>query len=240
MPRWDAHVDESGSRLDASGGQGRFVLVCMAGSPAAISGLVEKIRRLKLELVPGADPANWELYAGDMFHARRLSPRLPDHGRKNVHHAQDCGHRVRRRHCAVWNLYHAAGGGQTRRHGCQDCRARHSDSRRAPGVACRGTWGRGDAARGIGQRKGKATPGNVKGAGTARGRTGAAPRNSARRDGNRVCGLAIQAADAIAYIINRHVGGDAAFGGMFGDIRQKARADGSRGGLRIESGRRAG
>jgi len=49
----------------------------------------------------------------------------------------------------------------------------------------------------------------------------------------------IQAADSVAYAINRCLGGDTAFGGLFGDIRRKAQAYGDRGGLRIESGHQA-
>jgi len=71
---WVAYVDESGSRVGARGGPGRFVLACVAGSPEAIAGLAESVRRLKLELVPKIDPADWELHAGDMFHGRGGSP----------------------------------------------------------------------------------------------------------------------------------------------------------------------
>ena len=245
MPRWDAHVDESGSRLDASGGQGRFVLVCMAGSPAAISGLVEKIRRLKLELVPGADPANWELHAGDMFHDRGGSPpgSLTTEEKMSIMRRivaivcdgdialfgisimrQGAGRRgatdarIAERATAIlverleW-LAEAQGGGVTLRVVSDNVRERRRLA----------------MSRALEQRAaGRGPP-----RGTARAVTGIEfvdSRSSA----------AIQAADAIAYIINRYVGGDAAFGGMFGDIRQKARADGSRGGLRIESGRRTG
>lgn len=74
MAGWVAHVDESGSGPDIRGGPGRFVLACIAGSPETITGINEKIRRLKLRLVPGLDPADWELYAADMFHNRGGSP----------------------------------------------------------------------------------------------------------------------------------------------------------------------
>ncbi|MDD9808279.1 MAG: DUF3800 domain-containing protein [Thaumarchaeota archaeon S15] len=70
MVEWVAHVDESGSWPGAGGGQGRFVLACIAGSQEATAAVAEGIRRLKLELVPGIDPADWELHAGDMFHGR--------------------------------------------------------------------------------------------------------------------------------------------------------------------------
>lgn len=74
MPEWHAYVDESGGRLGARAGQGRLVLACIAGSPGSLAELAEKIRRLKLELVPRTDPADWELHAGDMFHGRGGTP----------------------------------------------------------------------------------------------------------------------------------------------------------------------
>jgi len=74
MPEWHAHVDESGGRLGIRGGQGRLVLACIVGTPDSLAELAKKIRRLKLELVPHADPADWVLHAGDMFHGRGDTP----------------------------------------------------------------------------------------------------------------------------------------------------------------------
>jgi len=74
MPEWVAYVDESESGIGAVDGPGRLVLACVVGSPEAIAELSERIRRLKLELVPALDPADWELHAGDMFHGRGVSP----------------------------------------------------------------------------------------------------------------------------------------------------------------------
>jgi len=74
MAEWIAYVDESGSKTGARGKPGRFVLACVAGSPSAIAELTRKIRNLKLKLVPRKDPANWELHASDMFHGRSVSP----------------------------------------------------------------------------------------------------------------------------------------------------------------------
>jgi len=74
MPEWVCHVDESGNRNGAEGGSDYFVLCGIAGSPGSLGELAERIRRLKLELVPRADPASWELHAGAMFHGRDSSP----------------------------------------------------------------------------------------------------------------------------------------------------------------------
>lgn len=74
MPEWVAYVDESGNRAGSAGGPDYFVLAGVAGSQGALGELAERARRLKLDLVPHADPADWELHAGDMFHDRDDSP----------------------------------------------------------------------------------------------------------------------------------------------------------------------
>jgi len=48
----------------------------------------------------------------------------------------------------------------------------------------------------------------------------------------------VQAADAIAYIIHRHAGGDEVFGDLFEDIRRRSRLPRGQAGMRIRSGRR--
>ena len=69
------------------------------------------------------------------------------------------------------------------------------------------------------------------------GRLGLEARRAAGRGPPRGTARAVT---GIEFVDSRSSAADAAFGGMFGDTRQKARADGNRGGLRIESGRRAG
>jgi len=65
-----AYVDESGSRSGTGEGGDYFVLGCIVGSPDSLGDLSERIRRLKLELVPNADPMNWELHAVEIMHER--------------------------------------------------------------------------------------------------------------------------------------------------------------------------
>ena len=220
MPRWDAHVDESGSRLDASGGQGRFVLVCMAGSPAAISGLVEKIRRLKLELVPGADPANWELHAGDMFHDRGGSPP----GSLTTEEKMSIMRRIVAIVCdgdiALFGISIMRQGAGRR--GATDART----AERATAILVeRLEWL-------AGAHGGEVTLRVVSDNVRERRRLAMSRALEQRAAGRGPPRGTARAVTGIEFVDSRSSAADAAFGGMFGDTRQKARADGNRGRLR--------
>lgn len=80
MQEWTAHIDESGNRDGSVHGSGHFVITGVAGNPGSLDELAERIPRLKLELVPHANPVDWELHAREMFHDCGGSlPRIHEH-----------------------------------------------------------------------------------------------------------------------------------------------------------------
>lgn len=243
MGGWVAYVDESGSSPGARDRPGRFVLACVAGSTEAIDVLAEKIRRLKLGLVPGADPADWELHAGDMFHDRGGSP-LGFLGMEkkmsimrdvvnivcdsdvvlfeivvtgaSMHGKQVTDTKITEHAAALLverleRLVQDLGGGTTLHVISDNMRERHR-------LAMKKSLER--------WRAGRRSPG-------PRAVTGMSFIDS-------LDSALIQVADAIAYVINRHAGGDVMFGGLFRDIERKARSLHRWNEIRMGSGRRAG
>jgi len=240
-PEWAAYVDESGSRTGARGEPGRFVLACIAGSPAAIARLAESIRRLKLELVPRIDPADWELHAGDMFHGRGGSPL----GSMTTEEKMSVMRKVVGIVCdsdvALFGISITRSG--TVKRNTTDARLAERTTKL---LVERLGW--------LAEAQGTVTTLRIISDNVPEGhrlameramcRQAARPRLPYGRERTVIkiefvdsrSSATIQAVDSIAYAINRCLGGDAAFGGLFDDIRRKARTDGDRGGLRIESG----
>jgi len=218
MAEWVAYVDESGSGPGARGGPGRFVLACIVGSPTAIAEINERIRRLKLELVPGLDPADWELHAGDMFHDRGGSP-LGSMGtqeqmavmRKIVGIVCDSD---------VVTFGIVVKGANMRGKRLTYARVIEHAARLLAERLERLAQGLGE---GITLR---VVSDNL----PERHRLAmerAMPRGSTRRTTgiefvDSLSSATIQAVDAMAYALNRHAGGDAAFGVMSRNIRRKA------------------
>jgi len=226
MAEWVAYVDESGSRTDARGGPGRLVLACIVASTETTAEINEKIRRLKLELVPGLDPADWELHAGDMFHNRGGSP---------------LGHMSRTRHmdimrsivdiiCGSDAVTFGAVALATRKRGKRATEAKTVERAMETLVDCLER---------LAEIKGGMTIRIVSDniyekhrlamkRALDRRALGRSTRSRAGR--RRVTGIefadsksseALQAADGLAYIINRHEGGDARFGGLARDIDRR-------------------
>jgi len=227
MTEWVAYIDESGSGLKSEKGPNRFVLACVAGSTDALGELEEKIRRLKLDLVPGADPAKWELHAGDMFHGRGGSPLGSMSTQQNMRVMRQiidivCGCNV-----VLFNII--VTGARMRRKRVTDAKiAEHATSLLVERL------GRFAAERGDGVTLRMVSDNVVERNRLAMRR--ALVRWKARQPaplgGNlQVTEIAfmdsrssalVQVADAIAYIINRHAGGDALFDEMFGLVESKA------------------
>lgn len=219
MPEWVAYVDESGSGLGQRGGSGRFVLACVVGSPAVIAALAEKIRRLKLELVPVLDPVDWELHAGEMFHDRGSSP-LGSIGTKRQ---MDVMRRIVDVVCDSDVVVFSIVVTGARMHGKQVTDAKiagHAMALLAERLEqLTQELGDGTTLRVVSDNAPEAHRIAMKGA--------------LARDGTpHVVGIefvdsrssaTIQAVDALAYTINRHMGGDAAFGKAFRNIERKTR-----------------
>jgi len=217
MPEWVAYVDESGSGLGQKGGSGRFVLACVAGSPAAIAALAENIRRLKLELAPELDPADWELHAGEMFHARGSSP-LGSMGMERQMRVMSrivdivCDSDV-----VVFSI--VVTGAKMRGKRATDARvAGHAMSILAERLEL--------LALGLGDR----TTLRVVSDNAPEAHRVAMEKALARDGTPHVTGIefvdsrssaTVQAVDALAYTINRHMGGDAMFGKAFRNIERK-------------------
>ncbi|RNJ71837.1 MAG: DUF3800 domain-containing protein [Thaumarchaeota archaeon S15] len=226
MAEWEAYVDESGSRLSARQGKSRFVLACVAGSPRALGELEGKIQRLKLELVPGADPAKWELHASKMFHNIGDSPLGSMSTEQNMRVMRKimdivCG-------CDVM-LFNIVIMG-TRMHGKRATDTRIVEHATALLVEkleqLAAGQGAGTTLRVISDNVLEKTRLAMKRALARRAARRSAPLEGARR----VTGIMfvdsrssalVQVADAIAYIINRHEGGDAAFGCLFRLVERK-------------------
>jgi len=225
MAEWVAHVDESGSGPGARGGQGRFVLACIAASPKTIAEIEERIRRLKLELVPALDPADWELHAGDMFHNRAGSPlrsMTVDEKMATMRRIVDI---VCDSDAVTFTV--VVTGVRTRKKRVGTTRvAGHAMALLA------------DRLEGFAQGQGRMTlrvvSDNVpEGQRLAMERalerraTGPTPRRDARavtgiEFADSMSSAMLQVADAMAYAINRDAGGDAEFRRLHGDIRGKA------------------
>ncbi|MCY4252945.1 MAG: DUF3800 domain-containing protein [Thaumarchaeota archaeon] len=226
MTEWEAYVDESGSGLKSEMGPNRFVLACVAGSPKALGELEEKIRRLKLELVPRADPAKWELHAADMFHGRGDSPLGSMSTEQNMRVMRQimdivCG-------CDVVLLNITVMGTRMRGKRVTDVR-----------IAEQATVRLVERLEQLAIERGDGTTLRVVSDNVVERNRFAMRRALARREtrhpalsegARRVTEIAfvdsrssalVQVADAIAYIINRHKGGDAAFGCLFRLVERK-------------------
>lgn len=246
MQEWVAHIDESGNRDGVERRSDYFVIAGVAGSPTALDELVERMRRLKLELVPHADPASWELHAGDMFHNRdghilgSLCPeKMMSVMRRIVDIVCDCdvvplvtavpSKKMRKGGASaskiteqamvlmvelLERLAHELEGGTTLRIVSDTT---HKKYRLA-------------MARAMSRR----VPGR------ARLPPGGERRVASIEFVNSRSSALVQVADAIAYIIHRYVGGDAAFGELFEDIRRMSRLPRGQSCMRIRSGRRVG
>lgn len=245
MSDWVAYVDESGSGMGQGSGPRRFVLACVAGSPAAIEDLAEKVRRLKLELVPGIDPSDWELHAGDMFHDRGGSPL----GSLGMETKMPIMRRIANivRDSDVVPLGVVLTGASM--HGKRATDAKiiaHATSllaerleRLAQGVGDRVTLRLVSDNAPEGQRLAmkraldRQAGGWPPSRGGARAVTGIEFVDSLRN-------ALVQVADALAYIINRHAGGDAMFEELFGIVDRKACSCREWNRIRLGSGRRSG
>jgi len=217
----------------------------MAGSPAAIARLAESIRRLKLELVPKIDPADWELHAGDMFHGRGGSPlgSMTTEEKMSV---------MRKVVGIVCDSDAALFGISVVRPGAHKKNA--TDARLAERATALLAERLGWFANAQGGKMTfrmvsdnvrekrrlamtKALERRAAGSPPPRGRARPVTRIEFVDSRSRA---AIQAVDAVAFAINRCVAGDEEFDDMFEDIKSRAWSQGDQSGLRIESGRRAG
>lgn len=233
MSVWFAYVDESGSRSSVGGKARNSVLACVVGSPESLKELAERIRRLKLNLRPHADPASWELHTGDMLHGRDRSP-LGSMGmdkkmsvmRKIVDIVCDCD-------IVVFGTVVVA----KRARGKKAVDTKVTECATAILV---GRLGR------FAKELDKGTTLHVVSDNMPETHRLAMKRALVGSDLQRVTdikfvdsrsGALIQVVDAIAYIINRHIAGDPEFGEMFEDIRRKAWTR-SKCGLRMWSAQR--
>jgi len=230
MAGWVAYVDESGSRTDARGRPGRFVLACVAGSPAAIADLARKIRSLKLGPIPGKDPASWGLHAAGMFHARGGSP-LGSIGRE----AQiDAMQKIVDIVCGSDAVLFKAVVPAERRQGKRATEAK--TVRRATGIIVGQTekfaGQKGDVTFRIVSDHVREKHRLAMKAAIERRTPGRFAKPRARR---RVTGTSfadprssetVQAVDGVAYMINRDVGGDVRFGGLVRDTGRTAHCTG--------------
>lgn len=201
------------------------MLACVAGSPKALAELEEKIRRLKLELAPKADPAGWELHAGDMFHNRGGSILGLLETKKQMAIMRRIVDIVRG--CDVVLFYIVVMG--TRMHGKRATHARVVEHATALLVERLEQFAQ-EQGEGVTLRVVSDNAREHQRLAMERALERRATRRSPPLGRRRVTliefadslsnGL-VQVADALAYIINRHAGGDAAFGEMFRDIRRK-------------------
>jgi len=244
MPEWVAHIDESGNRAGVCHESGHFVIAGIAGSARSLDELAERIRRLKLELAPHADPSSWELHAGDMFHNREghilgsLSPdQMMSVMRRIVDIVCDCG---------VVPLAAAVPSKRMRRNGASAARI----TEQAMAILV-------ELLERLARELGGGTVIRVVSDATHKKYRLAMERALSRRVTGRVrlppdgerrvtsigfvdsrSSALVQAADAIAYIIHRHAGGDEVFGDLFEDIRRRSRLPRGQAGMRIRSERR--
>lgn len=225
MPEWIAYVDESGSGFGIGGGPSRLVLACVAGHPAEIARLEERIRRFKLELVPRADPANWELHSVAMFHDRG-SPLGSMSTKRNMSVMQKIVDIVCESGVVTFSI--VVTGAKMRRKRVTDAKVvGHAMALLAErlellaqeigeGTTMRVISDNMPAARRLAMKRALAS--------------GVTPHVTRIEFVDSRSSAAIQAVDALAYSINRHAGGDAAFRGLSGDIERKAwRRSGARG-----------
>lgn len=217
MEEWAAYVDESGSGIGARGGPGRLVLACVAASQETTAEIDERIRRLKLELVPWLDPADWELHAGDMFHNRAGSPlrsMTTDEKMVVMRRIVDivCGSDAVTFPVIVTGV-------RTRRRGAGTTKTvEHATTLLI------------ERLEGFAQERGRITL-RVVSDNVPKGQCLAMERALGRRGARAVTGIEfadsrsgamLQVADAMAYAINRDAGGDARFRSLHADIRGKA------------------
>lgn len=246
MQEWAAYIDESGNRGGVEGGSDYFVVAGVVGGPAALDELAGRIRRLKLELVPHADPADWELHAREMFHDHSgsfLGSMSTEEKMSVMRKMVDivCG-------CDVVPLGAAVSNKKMRKGGSSAARITEHAMVLPVELLERLAQGMGDgtALKVVSDTTHKKYRLAMERALSQRvtGRVRLPPGGERRVTriefvGSRSSAL-VQVADAIAYIIHRHVRGDAMFGELFGDIRRKSRLPQGQGGMRIRSGRRVG
>jgi len=238
MPGLVAYVDESGNRGGVAGEGDHFVLGCVAGDRGALADLAGGLQRLKLDLAPRADPAGWELHARDIMRGRAgpsLRIRAVDDRIGVLRRVVGvvCEHdvtlfgvvvrssEVRWKHArASKNTEYATSllverlGGFARAQGPDTtCRVVSDNVREKYRLhMTRAVYGP------------------------------AAGRLSPLRGARRVTGIAfvdsrtspfVQAADSVAFALNRHAGGDARFGGMLESIRGRSWRGGTLSSLRL-------
>jgi len=64
MPAWTLYMDESGSAGDR---EGHYVLGCLAGGEEAIARLTDRLYYLKRGMATGMDPDSWEVHANKIM-----------------------------------------------------------------------------------------------------------------------------------------------------------------------------
>lgn len=235
-----AHAGEPGSGPDIRGGPGRFVLACIAGSPETTAGINERIRRLRPGLVPGLDPADWELHAGDMFHNRGGSPLGPMGRTRHMDTMRNIVDII----CDSDAVTFGAVALATRKRGKRATEAKTAERAMETLV--------GHLEQFAERRKGmtlRIVSDNIYekhrlAMKRALDRRALERSTQSRASRRHVTGIEfadsrsseiVQAVDGVAYMINRNVGGDARFGGLTRDIERKA----GRGGLAFSGGRTA-
>lgn len=64
MAGWTLYMDESGSAGDR---RGHYVLGCLAGKPAELARLEDRLYYLKLGISPRRDPGSWEIHSNKIM-----------------------------------------------------------------------------------------------------------------------------------------------------------------------------
>lgn len=224
MAEWIAYIDESGNRSGTEGEGKHFVLACVAGSLMGLNELEEKIRRLKLKLAPKSDPSGWELHAADIMHNRGTSPLGTTSMDKKLSIMQEIMDIVNECDVVLFGISVKSTMLRKRNftpykiteHAMELLVERLEMLAQEVGMPLRVISDNMDEKYRPAMRS-------------------ALRRRAARRLGSfrgmRVAGITfvdsrfhalVQAADAIAYIINRYIGGDEAFKSLFDDIERKA------------------
>lgn len=217
-----AYLDESGTR---GGADGHFVLACVAGDEGSIARLAGGLRGVKLGLVPGADPDAWEFHAREIMHGGGGTPLRRRDGRERAAAIRMavsavCASGAAPAAVAVRN----AGPGRpwasrATRRASSILVARLERLAAARGMPCRVVS---DSVRG-GHRRDmerallRAARGRVTGIEYVDSRASAP----------------VQAADALAYAVGRHMAGDARFGEAFAEVERCAWLNGGWGGVRV-------
>jgi len=245
MPEKTAYIDESGNRSGIEGEGEHFVLASVAGSPAALGELEEKIRKLKLKLAPKSDPSGWELHASDIMHNRGASPLGTTSMDEKMSIMQGIVDAVN--NCDVALFGAVVKSAAMRQRGLTPTQiTKHATTLLVKRLERLAQEQKVDTLHVISDNTDEKYRLAMRGAlrGRVRGNLDMPQGRGARVTGIRFVdsrsSALVQVTDTIAYIINRYIGGDTRFRGLLGDIARKAWRRDEPSGLCPWSGRRFG